>query len=102
LQRNFRETVELQVMLKNYDPARDKRFSGTMRLPSQARPALSVCVLGDQSHIDEAKANDIPCMDVEALKKLKKNKKLVKKLGAYGVARGAGAQPEQGKKAGFL
>lgn len=69
-------------MLKNYDPARDKRFSGTMRLPSQARPALSVCVLGDQSHIDEAKANDIPCMDVEALKKLKKNKKLVKKLGA--------------------
>ena len=80
-QRNFRETVELQVMLKNYDPARDKRFSGTMRLPSQARPGMNVCVLGDQSHIDEAKANDIPCMDVEALKKLKKNKKLVKKLG---------------------
>ncbi|XP_046844345.1 60S ribosomal protein L10a-like [Xenia sp. Carnegie-2017] len=41
---------------------------------------MKVCVLGDASHCDEAKANDIPCMDVEALKKLNKNKKLVKKL----------------------
>merc|ERR1712000_718904 len=32
--RNFRETVELQVMLKNYDPARDNRFSGTNFLVS--------------------------------------------------------------------
>jgi ribosomal protein L1 len=29
--RNFLETVELQVMLKNYDPQKDKRFSGTVR-----------------------------------------------------------------------
>jgi large subunit ribosomal protein L10Ae len=36
--------------------------------------------LGDQQHCDEAKANNIPCMDAEALKKLNKNKKLVKKL----------------------
>ena len=42
---------------------------------------MKVCVLGDASHCDEAKANDIPCMDAEALKKLNKNKKLVKKLG---------------------
>lgn len=42
---------------------------------------MSVCVLGDQQHIDEANANGIPCMDVEALKKLNKNKKLIKKLG---------------------
>ena len=31
--RNFNETVELQIGLKNYDPQRDKRFSGTVRLP---------------------------------------------------------------------
>ena len=37
-------------------------------------------MLGDESHCDEAKANDIPYMDVEALKKLNKDKKLVKKL----------------------
>lgn len=42
---------------------------------------MSVCMLGDQQHCDEAKANDVPFMDVEALKKLNKNKKAVKKLG---------------------
>lgn len=34
LQRNFNETVELQVTLKNYDPSRDKRFSGTVKCVS--------------------------------------------------------------------
>jgi len=42
---------------------------------------MSVCVLGDQQHCDEAAANTIPCMDAEGLKKLNKNKKLIKKLG---------------------
>jgi large subunit ribosomal protein L10Ae len=72
--------VELQIGLKNYDPQRDKRFSGTVRLKNIPRPKLKICVLGDESHCDEAKANDIPYMDVEALKKLNKDKKLVKKL----------------------
>lgn len=51
------------------------------RLKTLPRPKFSVCVLGDQQHCDEAKAADIPHMDIEALKKLNKNKKLVKKLG---------------------
>ena len=51
-----------------------------VRLKSTPRPKFSVCVLGDQQHCDEAKAVDIPHMDTEALKKLNKNKKLVKKL----------------------
>ena len=79
--RKFVETVELQISLKNYDPQKDKRFSGTVKLKNIPRPKLKVCVLGDASHCDEANANDIPCMDAEALKKLNKNKKLVKKLG---------------------
>merc|ERR1711959_376000 len=78
--RNFRETVELQIMLKNYDPSKDKRFSGTVKLPHTARPNLKICVLGDQKHCDEANSHGIPCMDMEALKKMKKDKKLVKKL----------------------
>lgn len=41
---------------------------------------MQVCILGDQQHCDEAKAADVPHMDAEALKKLNKNKKLVKKL----------------------
>ncbi|CAD7674006.1 unnamed protein product [Nyctereutes procyonoides] len=58
----FLETVELQISLKNYDPQKDKCFSGTIRLKSTP-------------HCDEAKAVDIPHMDIEALKKLNKNKK---------------------------
>lgn len=53
----------------------------TPRLKTLPRPKFSVCVLGDQQHCDEAKAADLPHMDIEALKKLNKNKKLVKKLG---------------------
>ena len=40
--RNFLETVELQIGLKNYDPQRDKRFSGTVKLPQVPRPGMSV------------------------------------------------------------
>lgn len=29
--RHFLETVELQIALKNYDPQKDKRFSGTVK-----------------------------------------------------------------------
>ena len=72
--------MDLQTSLKNYDPQKDRCFPGTIRLKSTPRPKLSVCVLGDQQHGDEAKAVDIPHMDIEALKKLNKNKKLVKKL----------------------
>jgi len=78
--RNFVETVELQIGLKNYDPQKDKRFSGTVKLKHIPRPKMSVCVLGDQQHCDEANAQSVPCMDAEALKKMNKNKKLVKKL----------------------
>jgi len=78
--RNFTESIELQIMLKNYDPQKDKRFSGVVKLPHTARPKFTVCVLGNQAHIDQAKANGVPHMSVEDLKKLNKDKKLVKKL----------------------
>jgi len=78
--RNFLETVELQIGLKNYDPQRDKRFSGTVKLPSVPRPNMSVCILGDQHDIDRAKHSGIDSMSADDLKKLNKNKKLIKKL----------------------
>jgi len=78
--RNFLEPVELQVALKNYDPVRDKRFSGTIKLPIAPRPKFSVCILGNQKHCDEAKVAGIPFMNVDDLTKLKKSGKLVKKL----------------------
>nr|ACO14701.1 60S ribosomal protein L10a [Caligus clemensi] len=76
----FNETIDLQVCLKNYDPQKDKRFSGTVKLHHIPRPKFNVCVLGDQQHCDEAKQKDMPFMSADDLKKLNKNKKLVKKL----------------------
>ena len=78
--RKFLETVELQIALKNYDPSRDKRFAGTVRLKYVPRPKFKVCVLGDEKHCDEAKANNVPAMTLEDLKKLNKEKKKVAKL----------------------
>ncbi|ORY78517.1 60S ribosomal protein L10a [Protomyces lactucae-debilis] len=78
--RNFTETIELQIGLKNYDPQRDKRFSGTVKMPKVPRPNMSICILGDAHDIDRAKHIGNDAMSVEDLKKLNKNKKLVKKL----------------------
>jgi len=78
--RGFTETVELQIGLKNYDPQKDKRFSGSVKLPNATKSKYAVCVLGDQQHCDQAKKLNIDNMSVEDLKKLNKNKKLVKKL----------------------
>ena len=65
--RNFVETIELQVGLKNYDPQRDKRFvslipvrfgsnadrqSGTVKLPHVPRPRMSLCILADAMDVD--------------------------------------------------
>lgn len=78
--RKFVETVELQIGLKNYDPQRDKRFSGTIKLPHVPKPRMSVCILADAADIDRAKQIDLEYQSVDDLKKLNKNKKLVKKL----------------------
>ena len=44
------------------------------------KPKFKICILGDQQHIDEATKLGIDNKDVEYLKSLNKNKKLVKKL----------------------
>jgi large subunit ribosomal protein L10Ae len=80
--RNFLETIELQIALKNYDPNKDKRFSGTVRLPVAPKQKFKVAVIGDAKDIDKAKDAGIPTMSQDDLKKLKKDKKLVKKLAA--------------------
>ena len=45
---NFIKTVELQIGLKNYDPQRDKRFSGTVK-------QMSICILADAADFNRAK-----------------------------------------------
>merc|ERR1739847_84336 len=78
--RKFLESVDLQIGLKNYDPQKDKRFSGTVKLRHVPRRKFKVCLLGDQAHIDEAKERNIPAMSADDLKKLNKDKKKVKRL----------------------
>merc|ERR1711944_269781 len=73
-QRKFVETIDLQIGLKNYDPQKDKRFSGTVKLRHIPRPKFSVCIFGDQQHCDEAKEKGLPHMSAEDLKKLNKQK----------------------------
>ncbi|KAL7713651.1 Large ribosomal subunit protein uL1 [Entamoeba marina] len=67
--RKFTETVELQIGLKNYDTDKDKRFAGTVKLPNITK-----------ANYKKQKEKGIPYMDVDSLKALNKDKKLVKKL----------------------
>lgn len=78
--RKFTETIELQIGLKDYDPQKDKRFVGTVRLPNNPRPTLKLCIIADEKHKDEVtKFNiDIDVIDLDSLKKFNKDKKLVK------------------------
>jgi len=80
-ERKFLQTVELQVSLKDYDPQKDKRFVGTVKLPNIPRPNLKICLIADQKHADEAAASglDIEVTTLDNLKKFNKDKKLIKK-----------------------
>ena len=79
--RKFRETVELQIGLKDYDPQKDKRFVGSVRLPNVPRPTLKICLIADAKHAEEAKKGnlDIDIKSLDELKLFNKDKKLVKK-----------------------
>jgi large subunit ribosomal protein L10Ae len=79
--RKFTESVELQIGLKDYDPQKDKRFAGSVRLPHIPRPGLKICLIGDAKHLDIVKAQGIQvdAVDFDFLKTFNKDKKLVKK-----------------------
>merc|ERR1711988_855973 len=78
--RDFVETIELQIGLKNYDPQKDKRFAGNIKLPHIPRPKIRVCVLGDAYHCEKAAALGLEFKNAEGLKNFNKNKKLIKKF----------------------
>jgi len=77
---SLRELFNMQITLKNYDPQRDKRFSGTFKLPVIPRPLSQVCILGNQKHCEKAEQIGVDKMTVDDLKKFNKNKKLIKKF----------------------
>jgi len=80
--RNFVQTVELIVKLKNYSIRKDKRFSGTVRLPYAIKKNFKICVLGNHSDCVRAKELGYDTRDVTEMKSYNRNKKIVKKLAA--------------------
>jgi large subunit ribosomal protein L10Ae len=77
---NIQSPILQHLVLQMTDVFRDKRFSGQIKLPYIPRPQMSICVLGDAHDIDRAKQLGVDVMSVDDLKKMNKNKKLVKKL----------------------
>jgi len=80
--RKFTESVELQIGLKNYDPQKDKRFAGQVKLNHVARPTMRICVLGDAYHCERAEQEGVDFKTADGLKAFNKNKKLIKKFAA--------------------
>ncbi|KNC49227.1 50S ribosomal protein L1 [Thecamonas trahens ATCC 50062] len=80
--RNFLETIELQIGLKNYDTRKDKRFKGSLKLPVEVKPKMTVCVLGNVTHCDQAAELGLDSINLDTLKTFKRDKKRVKALAA--------------------
>lgn len=78
--RRFIETIEVQVGLKGFDPARDKRINASTILPQAPKTKYRFCLLGNEAQCKEAEELGLPFKTVEELKAFKRNKKLVKKL----------------------
>ena len=79
--RPFTETIEIHFGLKNFDPARDRRIAGTTQLPHPPRKKFKCLILGNVGHIDEAKSLGMDYRSLEDLKKVNRDKKVVKALG---------------------
>ena len=78
-ERKFVETIELQIGLRDYDPEKDKRFVGSIKLPFTPKPRLSIAIIGSAAHCMAAQKVGIPCIDEDGLKKFNKVKKDIKK-----------------------
>ncbi|KAK8846052.1 60S ribosomal protein L10A [Tritrichomonas musculus] len=76
--RKFTETIELQIRLKGYNIAKDKRFIGSIKLPNIIRPGLRIGILGDKIHCEQAAAINVPNYDLTTLQNFNKEKKTIK------------------------
>merc|ERR1719261_2216346 len=77
--RNFVETCDLQIVLRDYNPEKEKRFNSSVVLPNQAKSRQKVCVIANVTHLEQCKNAGIPCIDMDAVKKFNKQAKPIKK-----------------------
>merc|ERR1712013_229121 len=78
-QRNYVETVDLQIMLRDYNPDKEKRFNSAVALPNKCRAKQNICVIGNVTHVDQCKKLGVPFIDLDGIKKFNKVAKVVKK-----------------------
>ena len=77
--RKFIESMDFQVMLRDYDPDKDKRFNSATTLNHNVKSGLKVCLIGTIGHVEEAKENGYEGVLVDDLKKFNNEPKLIKK-----------------------
>ena len=77
--RKFVETMDLQVMLRDYDPNKDKRFNSSHALAHPCRSNMKVCLIGTVNHVDQAKEIGLDFKSLDDLKKFNKEAKEIKK-----------------------
>ena len=77
--REFVESLDLQVMLRDYDPDKEKRFNSATTLNHNVKSSLKVCVIGTIGHVEEAKELGFEGTLVDDLKKFNNEPKLIKK-----------------------
>ena len=77
--RKFVESIDLQVMLRDYDPEKEKRFNSSTALNYPVRSKMTICLIGTMTHIDQAKEVNIDAVNLDDLKKFNNEAKLIKK-----------------------
>lgn len=77
--RKFVESIDLQVMFRDYNPEKDKRFNSTTVLSYPCRSHMKVCMIGTMNHIEEAQKLNVDCANLDDLKKFNNEAKLIKK-----------------------
>ena len=77
--RKFVESLDFQVMLRDFDTEKDKRCNSGTTLNHPVKASQKFCVIGTIGHVEEAKAAGQEGILVDDLKKFNNEPKLIKK-----------------------
>jgi large subunit ribosomal protein L10Ae len=77
--RKFVESIDLQVMFRDFNPEKDKRFNSTTVLSYPVKSNMKICMIGTMKHIEEAQKLNIETANQDDLKKFNNEAKMIKK-----------------------
>ena len=77
--RKFTESIDLQIMLRDFDPEKDKRFNSSTVLSYPVKSKLSICLIGTIQHIEQSQGLQIEAVNIDDLKKFNNEAKLIRK-----------------------